>query len=142
MKIQFPVKFPAPFERSQSLWLILLITLGIASIVLRFVNLQSPLIEPHPWRQTQTALTTYSLFHKQVNFWFYESPFQGKLWSFVFEFPIYQGITALVMKTGLSLEAASRLVSIGFFGLSNVFLFLIVSQVFSLPAAYWSAFFT
>ena len=141
MKIQFPVKFLAPFERSQSFWLIPLITLGLASIVLRFVNLQSPLIEPHPWRQTQTALTTYSLFHKQVNFWFYESPFQGKLWSFVFEFPIYQGLTAFVMKTGLSLEAASRLVSIGFFCLSDVFLFLIVSQVFSLPAAFWSAFF-
>lgn len=141
MRIQSLVKLPAPFERIQSSWLIVFFLLGFLSIALRFVNIESPLIEPHPWRQTQTALTTYGLFHKQVNFWFYESPFQGKLWSFVFEFPIYQGISALLMKTGLSLESASRIVSIFFFLLSTVFLFLIISTLFSQTAAWWTSFF-
>lgn len=141
MKIRFPVKPLAHFERIKSLGFIFLFILGLSSIFLRFSHLGSPLIEPHPWRQTQTALTTYGFFHKQVNFWFYESPFQGKLWSFVFEFPLYQEITALLMRTGLGIEVSSRIVSNVFFLLGTVFLFLIVLELFSKAAALWTAFF-
>lgn len=83
----------------------------------RFYDLANPLIEPHPWRQNQTALTILYFSKGWGSLWDYRSLYDGRLWNFVIEFPIYQWLTAKLMGTGFSLEVAGRLICLlSFFG--------------------------
>jgi len=89
---QFPNRF------STYLWWGLFLSLVPVTLYLRTYYLSNALIEPHPWRQSQTALTIYYFFHNGINLFDYSSPLDGKLWRFVFEFPLYQAIVSFVMK--------------------------------------------
>jgi len=111
------------------------------SLFLRFYFLSNPILEPHPWRQTQTALTIVHLYKGTINWLNYQSPFDGKLWKFVFEFPLYQWIVALVMKLGLSLEVASRLVTLDFFLAGWVVFGVILYRVWGKQVALWGGLF-
>jgi hypothetical protein len=97
------------------LWAIAGLTLVPASLILRFWFWANALLEPHPIRQTQTALTVYYMHKDAAGLLDYRSPLAGSLWNFVFEFPLYQWIVALGMDCGLSLETASRSVTLVFF---------------------------
>lgn len=122
---------------SKRAWWFLFLTLVPLSFYLRFQGLNSPLMDVHPIRQTQTALTTYYFAHGDIGFWDYRSPLNGKLWDFVFELPVYQWITAQFMKLGLGLEMASRLVNIGFFiGCAALFSALL-AEILGFSYAVW-----
>jgi hypothetical protein len=73
-----------------------------------------PILDQHPWRQVQTALTAYWLMHGGP-FFAYETPIVGSGWSIPFEFPLYQGLVAIVATMGVKLEVAGRLISFAFF---------------------------
>jgi hypothetical protein len=83
----------------------------------------------HSFRQTQTAITSYSMLHGGP--WLaYETPVLGPSWSIPFEFPIYQLFAAaLVWLTGIPLDSTGRLLSYGF-------LLLTLTPVRSLVRAY------
>src|SRR5262245_19867530 len=67
------------------------------------------------FRETQTAITIFYIL-KGGPWIDYETPIFGYPWSIPFEFPTYQLIVAaLVRQTGISIEAAGRLVSFTFF---------------------------
>jgi hypothetical protein len=73
------------------------------------------LLDRFQFRQTQTSLAAYWMqrdgFHLA-----YTTPIFGPPWSVPLEFPLYQWLVArLAGATGISLVAAVRLVSIGFF---------------------------
>src|SRR5688572_368259 len=63
-----------------------------------------PLTDHWRFRETQTALSARSILEQGFSL-AYETPVLGAPWSIPFEFPTYQAITALVVKTaGLPLD--------------------------------------
>lgn len=76
------------------------------------------LSEKHGFRQAQTALTISTLLGGGS--WLaYDTPVLGPPWSIPFEFPLYQWLVALIVKTGLlPLAAAARFVGITFFAVA------------------------
>jgi len=72
-------------------------------------------LDMHGFRQSQTAISTYYLLHGG-NWIAYETPVLGPNWSIPFEFPLYQWVVAsFVWLTGMSLDAAGRVVSVACF---------------------------
>lgn len=73
--------------------------------------LDQPLFDAHAFRQTQTAISAFWLLRDGWH-WRYETPTVGFPWAIPFEFPLYQAVVAgLVKLSGMSLDAAGRLVS-------------------------------
>lgn len=95
--------------------LALLLLLAVChAVVVLSVGIDQPLLDVHSFRQTQTALTAYTILHGGP--WIaYETPVLGYPWSIPFEFPLYQLAAASLAWTGLPLEVAGRLLSFGFF---------------------------
>jgi hypothetical protein len=95
----------------------LTILLGLATVhalVALSTGITNPLIDLHSFRQTQTALTAYSIL-KGGPWLAYETPVLGYPWSVPFEFPIYQLFSAAVAWVGVPLDVAGRLVGFFFF---------------------------
>lgn len=118
------------------LWGLVLIY-GPVALWGRFYFLNNALLEPHPWRQTQTALTIMQLFHGSGSLWDYRSPLSGMLWNNVYEFPIYQWVVSRIMFLGGGLEVVSRLVTLFCFLLSALFAYLIGLKLWGRKIANW-----
>lgn len=103
----------------------------------RFYFWNNALLEPHPWRQSQTALTILQLYQGTATLWDYRSPLGGILWNNVYEFPLYQWVVSLVMHSGLTLEQSSRLVTLVSFLLTALFSYLIIKKIFNQELARW-----
>jgi hypothetical protein len=93
-----------------------IIVLGFLGLVFNvcaiFVGFHHSLYDFHGFRQTQTALTVDS-FLQGGSFLRYETPVLGPPWAIPFEFPLYQGIVAEVVKLfGTRVEETGRAVSI------------------------------
>ena len=89
-----------------------LVAIFAVTITLRYVS--QPLLEAHPFRQTQTALTAYWLLHEGWHL-AYQTPVAGYPWAIPFEFPIYQTLAALIVRLGgFPLDAVGRLLSFAF----------------------------
>ncbi|MBI4405053.1 MAG: glycosyltransferase family 39 protein [Deltaproteobacteria bacterium] len=132
--------FGFPDKFSAHLWIGLAVLILPLSFYLRFHFLSNPVIEPHPWRQSQTALSIYYFFKSGISL-DYRSPLSGKLWNYVHEFPLYQAVVASVMRTGLTLEIASRLVTLFFFFGGALLVFLLARDYLGKHAATWTALF-
>jgi Dolichyl-phosphate-mannose-protein mannosyltransferase len=117
-------------------WIIVMLY-GPWAIWARTYFLNNALLEPHPWRQTQTALTILQLFEKSASVWDYRSPLEGMLWNNVYEFPMYQWVVTQVMRMGIPLEVAARAVTLVSFALGAVFAFLLVKEFFGGRVAKW-----
>lgn len=81
------------------------------------------LLEDQPFRQTQTAITTYYMIGHAPKL-AYETPVLGPPWAIPYEFPLYQWLVALLASVGhTALDPTGRLVSMGFFlaGLAAVY---------------------
>ncbi len=79
------------------------------------IGWNNPIVDLHGFRQTQTAITT-QYFLKDGFRLNYETPVLGAPWSIPFEFPLYQLVTASLVKLfGLPLESSGRFVSLIFF---------------------------
>ena len=71
--------------------------------------------DDHPFRQTQTAIST-AYFSNIRDFFYYTTPILGPPWTIPFELPVYQSIVKVVAwASGLPLETCGRLVGMGFF---------------------------
>ncbi len=127
-----------PNQSSAIFWLGLAGLYLPIAILCQLAFLKNPLIEPH-FRQDQTALTTYYFARHEIPFFDYRSPLGGELWNEVHELPVYQWICARMMNLGLSIEVASRGVSLVFFFAGLWLLLLIVRQLFDRQTASWAA---
>ena len=81
------------------------------------------LLEDQPFRQTQTAITTYYMIGHAPKL-AYETPVVGPPWAIPYEFPLYQWLVALLVSVGhTALDPTGRLVSLAFFlaGLAAVY---------------------
>ena len=78
------------------------------------LGITSPVLEGNPFRETQTALSAYWLWRGGP--WFaYETPVLGYPWSVPLEFPIYQGLVAILRGFGVPIHIGGRLLSFGFY---------------------------
>ena len=73
-------------------------------------GLLSPVLESQGFRESQTALSAYWLWRGGP--WFaYETPVLGAPWSIPFEFPVYQGLVAMLRALGVPIAVGGRLVA-------------------------------
>lgn len=89
----------------------------IATLFIIAMNIyysKSPILEKHGFRQTQTAITSYYMVKDGYKL-DYETPTIGKNWSIPFEFPIYQGLVAGIVRiSNFPLTQTGRIVSLFF----------------------------
>jgi hypothetical protein len=98
----------------------------IGSFAVRVWTIGQPLIEAHPFRQTQTAYTALIYHREGIDLLQTPLPVLGPPWVVPFEFPLFQGLAALVMDVGVSTEVALRSTSLFFFVISAALLWGIV----------------
>ncbi len=78
------------------------------------------LVEDQPFRQTQTAISTYYMIGHAPKL-AYETPVVGPPWAIPYEFPLYQWLVALAVTVGhTALDPTGRLVSLIFFLISLI----------------------
>ncbi len=130
--------FGFPSRLAAYVWMALAGIAVPATAVLRFWDWGNPLLEPHPIRQTQTALAALWFSKGQASLLDYASPYRGALWNFVQEFPLYQFLVGLVMRTGLGLEVAARSVTLLSFLVSTFFFWKLAEKLFDRHVAMWA----
>jgi len=104
--------------------------LVLASGIIRLINLDSPILFHYAFRQTQTAITTWTFVEDGISLFNYQTPVFGPPWQIPFEFPIYQAVSAIVVKLGIAgIDMAGKIVSMLFFYLSAWFLYELVKTI-------------
>ena len=122
--------------RTFSKWVPLILALFcVPAMIIRLINLSNPLVEPHPYRQTMSALITQHFFKNGIDLFHYQSPSGGLFWNVMHEFPVYQLCASNIMHLGISLEAASRVTTLGFFLGGAAILFQILNGIVGRTAA-------
>jgi hypothetical protein len=97
----------------------------------------NPLIDAHAFRQTQTAISVFYLL-KGSPWLAYETPVLGVPWSIPMEFPLYQGIVAILVKLFQTpIDQTGRFVSAFFFYLSLIPIYVILSYLQVARAFRW-----
>src|ERR1022692_4907847 len=99
------------------------------------VGWNNTIFDAYPFRQAQTAFTTYYL-RAGGSFLKYETPVLGPPWSIPFEVPVYQAIVAVISRVfHAPLDQCGRLVSIAFFYATCLPLFVLVRELGVSPSA-------
>ena len=76
-------------------------------------HLGKPMLGPHAFRQTQTAISTYYMAKDAAMFADYITPVLGKPWRIPMELPLYQWLTARWHNlSGMALDPSGKLVSV------------------------------
>lgn len=76
-------------------------------------HLEKPMLGPHSFRQTQTAISTYYMAQDASIFADYITPVLGKPWQIPMELPIYQWLVARWHNlSGMALDPSGKLVSV------------------------------
>lgn len=91
----------------------------------------NPLLDLHHFRQTQTAITSYYIIEEGFKLK-YITPVFGYPWSIPLELPLFQWIVSvfvIIFKTPL--DQTGRFISLTFFYLSLIPLFLILKSLFN-----------
>ena len=117
-------------ERFDAKWPLLIIfaVCLVWAVYMASVGWNHKLADPHAFRQTQTAITSYYLI-RGGPLLRYETPIVGYPWSIPFEFPLYQWIVAAICKIfPIQLDQAGRLISEVFFFLSLATLWFVLSE--------------
>ena len=131
-------------ERFDMKWPLLVIFAGclVWATFMAGVGWNHKLADPHAFRQTQTAITSYYLI-RGGPFLKYETPVVGYPWSVPFEFPIYQWIVATTCRIlpSFQLDQAGRLISEIFFVLCLATMWFLLSE-FSVRPVYRLVFIT
>jgi 4-amino-4-deoxy-L-arabinose transferase-like glycosyltransferase len=78
------------------------------------LGLDSPALDHYNFRQTQTALSAYWLWHDGFSL-VYNTPVVGAPWAIPFEFPLYQWMVAFLRLLGVPIDVGGRLISFGFY---------------------------
>jgi 4-amino-4-deoxy-L-arabinose transferase-like glycosyltransferase len=97
-------------------------------------GLDAPLLDDHSFRQTQTAITVWTMVEEGISLFNYETPVFGPPWKLPYEFPLFQATAALLVKLGIpNIDVACRLANLLYFYLSAFLLYLLSARF--LPSA-------
>ena len=100
----------------------------VAAVLIHLPTLGAPLLDRHPFRQTQTAFTA-RIFHEQgIDLLHPKLPILGPPWEVPFEFPLFQAAAAVVMDAGVPEDTALRLTGLASFILAAGLLWLLVRR--------------
>jgi Dolichyl-phosphate-mannose-protein mannosyltransferase len=100
----------------------------LAAFVIHLPTLGAPLLDRHPFRQTQTAFTA-RIFHEEgIDLLHPKLPVFGPPWEVPFEFPLFQAAAAGVMDVGVPEDTALRLTGLASFILAGGLLWLLVRR--------------
>lgn len=101
----------------------------VASVWFTHAGWNKKLLDTHPFRQTQTALSAYWMAHDGIKM-DYPTPVMGAPWSIPMEFPVYQTCVVLLSRgAGIPLESAGRAVSLFFFYLTLPAIWLLLRRL-------------
>jgi len=76
-------------------------------------ELDKPMLGPHSFRQTQTAISTFYMAEDPSIFFDYQTPVLGKPWQIPMELPVFQWIVARWHNaTGMALDGSGKVISI------------------------------
>jgi 4-amino-4-deoxy-L-arabinose transferase-like glycosyltransferase len=108
---------------------LILVTLVLAATWLsRGPSLGQPLVEVHPFRQTETAYPALIFSQRGVDLLHPMLPTLGPPFELPFEFPLFQAIASFVMNAGLPPDPALRMTNLAFFVVTELALYLIVRR--------------
>jgi hypothetical protein len=95
------------------------------------------LIDTHPFRQTQTAMSTYWMMRDGIRL-DYPTPVMGAPWSIPMEFPFYEtAVAVLARNSGLPLDQAGRAVALFFFYAALPAIWLLLRRLGTPAAQRW-----
>ena len=120
---------PSAKEQPRLTWLVgsLLAAMLASAWYLAASPLSAPLTDSHGFRQTQTAISVWQMLIHGMRLAHYQTPVLGRPWALPMEFPLYQlAVTALIRVSGLPIETAGRLVSLGCYGAALILLFQVL----------------
>jgi hypothetical protein len=120
---------------TNNIFLIVFLTYLVHSFWALSRGWNNTILDLHGFRQTQTAISTFYLI-RGSSWLAYETPVLGAPWSLPFEFPIYQWLTAILVKTfGTPLDQTGRFVSVIFFYFSLIPSYIIL-KCLNIPRSY------
>ena len=105
------------------------------SLLPRIPTLAQPLLEKHPFRQTWTAYTALLYRDGGIDLLHPELPVFGPPFFHPQEFPLFQGIAAIVMRIGVAPDEALRITALACFFATTVLVFGLVRHVAGALAA-------
>lgn len=109
----------------------MVVFLVLVGVLVRFINISSPLLEGHSFRQTQTAITVWTFVEEGISLCGYQTPVFGPPWRLPLEFPVFQVSAYLLTKMGITnIDVACRATNITSFCLSAFFLYLLCNLHF------------
>lgn len=115
---------------------LLVLALGLGSLVPRLSHLDEPLLEANAFRQTQTAMTVWSMAKGSMSPFLFETPVLGPPWRLPLEFPTFQLSAAALRRLGVEpVEVAARAAGVAWFVLSSVMLYALCCVLLDRPRA-------
>lgn len=103
------------------------VALLVVAFVIHLPTIGAPLLERHPFRQTQTAYTA-RLFHEDgIDLLHPRLPILGPPWEVPFEFPLFQAAAAVLMDVGVPDDTALRLTGLVTFIFAAGLLWMLVN---------------
>jgi hypothetical protein len=113
----------------------LLAGLAVHAAYYLWLGIDHPMLDYFGFRQTQTAITSYWLWHDGFRL-VYETPVLGSPWAIPFEFPFYQWLVALLRVMGVPIDIGGRLVTFAFF-VGTLYPLWILAKALNLPVTTW-----
>jgi hypothetical protein len=98
----------------------------LCAVLIHVPTLGAPLLDRHPFRQTQTAFTARIYHEEGIDLFHPKLPILGEPWEVPFEFPLFQAAAAVVMDVGVPEDTALRLTGLASFVLAAGLLWLLV----------------
>jgi 4-amino-4-deoxy-L-arabinose transferase-like glycosyltransferase len=108
----------------------------VVAATVRIPSLHQPLLEAHPFRQTETAYPALIFHERGIDLLHPQLPVFGPPWQVPFEFPLYQVLATVPMHLGVGPDTSLRLTALACFLLTGLLLFALVRLVASTVAAY------
>ncbi|MEO8245845.1 MAG: hypothetical protein ABI622_01875 [Chloroflexota bacterium] len=103
--------------------------LTLMGFLMRLPTLWQPLVEIHPWRQTQTAYTSLLYFRDGIDLLHPKLPVLGPPFEVPHEFPLFEALATIPMELGLGPDTSVRLVGLMTFLATGVLLFVFMREM-------------
>ena len=113
------------------------VILIVFSIVVRFINIDNPILDHHAFRQTETAIVVQTYINEGVSIFKYQIPVLGEPYTIILECPVYQVCAYYihhllsVLRLTNNLDVSLRVTSILFFYISCLFLYGFLKMYFN-----------
>lgn len=118
-----------------------LLTLLLAGISIRLVDITLPLIDHHSFRQCDTAAIARNFYEGRFNILYPRVDWGGDTKGYIeCEFPLYNFLIAVLYRIFGQTDTLARLVSVIFFAGTFIYLYLLTKILYNKKTAFWACF--